>query len=130
LSLRHALSKRNFLLGSKRNFSCGCDRWVTGLDSRPSPAYASAAYLEGPMGGLIYIILVGLVAGWATGKIMKGAGYGVLVDILLGIAGAIFGSWVLRLLGIYTSGGLVPSILVAILGAVLLVVIVRALKKA
>jgi uncharacterized membrane protein YeaQ/YmgE (transglycosylase-associated protein family) len=81
-------------------------------------------------GGLIYIIVVGLIAGWATGKIMKGAGYGVLVDILLGIAGAIFGSWVLRLLGIYTSGGLIPSILVAIVGAVLLVVIVRALKRA
>jgi uncharacterized membrane protein YeaQ/YmgE (transglycosylase-associated protein family) len=81
-------------------------------------------------GGLIYIIVVGLIAGWATGKIMKGAGYGVLVDILLGIAGAIFGSWVLGLLGIYTSGGLIPSILVAILGAVLLVVIVRALKRA
>jgi uncharacterized membrane protein YeaQ/YmgE (transglycosylase-associated protein family) len=78
-------------------------------------------------GGLIYILLVGLVAGWATGKIMKGAGYGVLTDILLGIAGAIF---VLRVLGFYTSGGLLPSILVAILGAVLLVVIVRALKKA
>jgi uncharacterized membrane protein YeaQ/YmgE (transglycosylase-associated protein family) len=82
------------------------------------------------MNGLIYIILVGLVAGWATGKIMKGGGYGVLVDILLGIAGAIFGSWVLGLLGIYSSGGLIPSILVAILGAVLLVVIVRALKRA
>ncbi len=81
-------------------------------------------------GGLIYIILVGLVAGWATGKIMKGGGYGVIVDILLGIAGAIFGSWVLSILGIYTSGGLVPSILVAIVGAVLLVVIVRALKRA
>ena len=81
-------------------------------------------------GGLIYIILVGLIAGWATGKIMKGAGYGVIIDILLGIAGAIFGSWVLRVLGIYTSGGLIPSILVAILGAVLLVVIVRALKRA
>jgi uncharacterized membrane protein YeaQ/YmgE (transglycosylase-associated protein family) len=80
--------------------------------------------------GLIYIIVVGLIAGWAAGKIMKGAGYGVLVDILLGIAGAIFGSWVLRLLGFYTSGGLIPSILVAILGAVLLVVIVRALKRA
>jgi uncharacterized membrane protein YeaQ/YmgE (transglycosylase-associated protein family) len=80
--------------------------------------------------GLIYIIVVGLVAGWATGKIMKGAGYGVLVDILLGIAGAIFGSWILGILGIYTSGGLVPSILVAIVGAVLLVVIVRALKRA
>jgi uncharacterized membrane protein YeaQ/YmgE (transglycosylase-associated protein family) len=81
-------------------------------------------------GGLVYIILVGLIAGWATGKIMKGAGYGVIVDILLGIAGAIFGSWVLGVLGIYTTGGLVPSILVAILGAVLLVVIVRALKRA
>jgi uncharacterized membrane protein YeaQ/YmgE (transglycosylase-associated protein family) len=43
-------------------------------------------------GGMLYlyIILVGLIAGWATGKIMKGSGYGVLVDILLGIAGAIF----------------------------------------
>lgn len=81
-------------------------------------------------GGLLYILLVGLVAGWATGKIMKGGGYGVLTDILLGIAGAILGSWILRMLGFYTSGGLIPSILVAILGAVLLVVIVRALKKA
>jgi uncharacterized membrane protein YeaQ/YmgE (transglycosylase-associated protein family) len=80
--------------------------------------------------GLIYILLVGLVAGWATGKIIKGTGYGVLTDILLGIAGAIFGSWILRVLGFYTSGGLIPSILVAILGAVLLVVIVRALKRA
>ena len=80
--------------------------------------------------GLIYILLVGLVAGWATGKIIKGTGYGVLTDILLGIAGAIFGSWILRVLGFYASGGLIPSILVAILGAVLLVVIVRALKRA
>jgi uncharacterized membrane protein YeaQ/YmgE (transglycosylase-associated protein family) len=83
-------------------------------------------------GGMLYlyITLVGLIAGWATGKIMKGSGYGVLVDILLGIAGAIFGSWILGLLGIYTSGGLVPNILVAILGAVVLVAIVRAVKKA
>jgi uncharacterized membrane protein YeaQ/YmgE (transglycosylase-associated protein family) len=81
-------------------------------------------------GGLIYIILVGLVAGWAAGKIMKGGGYGVIVDILLGIAGAILGNWVLHLLGISTGGGLIASILVAILGAVILVVIVRALKRA
>jgi uncharacterized membrane protein YeaQ/YmgE (transglycosylase-associated protein family) len=79
---------------------------------------------------LLYIIIVGLVAGWATGKIMKGSGYGPLVDILLGIAGAIIGSRVLGLLGIYTSGGLVPTILVAILGAVILVLIVRLIKKA
>ena len=82
------------------------------------------------LGGLVYIIIVGLIAGWATGKIMKGSGYGVLVDIILGIVGGILGSWVLGLLGFATSGGLIANILVAILGAVLLVVIVRALKKA
>ena len=79
---------------------------------------------------LIYILLVGLIAGWATGKIMKGSGYGVAVDILLGIVGAFVGSRVLGLLGIYTSGGLIPSILVAILGAVILVALVRILRRA
>jgi uncharacterized membrane protein YeaQ/YmgE (transglycosylase-associated protein family) len=63
--------------------------------------------------GLLYIVIVGLIAGWATGKIMKGAGYGVLVDILLGIAGAIIGNRILAMLGIFTTGGLIPSILVA-----------------
>src|ERR1700704_5424891 len=106
----------------------GSDHW---LDRPLSPTYASAAYLEGLMfvgGGLIYIIVVGLIAGWAAGKIMKGAGYGVLVDILLGIAGAIFGSWVLRLLSIYTRGGVVPRILVSVLGAVLPGRVLRGVK--
>ena len=79
---------------------------------------------------LIYIVLVGLVAGWATGKIMKGSGYGVLTDILLGIAGGIVGAFILRVLGFYSSGGLISSILVAIVGAVILVAIARKLKKA
>ena len=55
---------------------------------------------------MIYILIVGLIAGWATGKLMKGSGYGVLVDILLGIVGAFVGSRVLGMLGIYTGGGL------------------------
>jgi uncharacterized membrane protein YeaQ/YmgE (transglycosylase-associated protein family) len=79
---------------------------------------------------LLYILLVGLIAGWATGKIMKGSGYGVIVDIVLGIVGAFVGSRVLGLLGIYSGGGLVPTILVAIVGAVLVVALVRLLKKA
>jgi uncharacterized membrane protein YeaQ/YmgE (transglycosylase-associated protein family) len=78
----------------------------------------------------IWMILVGLIAGWATGKIMKGSGYGVLMDIVLGIVGSIIGGWIMSFLGFYTSGGLIPSILVAILGAVVLVAVVRALKKA
>ena len=79
---------------------------------------------------ILYIILVGLIAGWATGKIMKGSGYGVLTDILLGIAGAIIGSRLLGLLGIYSSGGIVPNILIAIVGAVILVALVRRLQRA
>jgi uncharacterized membrane protein YeaQ/YmgE (transglycosylase-associated protein family) len=78
---------------------------------------------------VVYIIVVGLIAGWATGKIMKGSGYGVLTDILLGIAGAIIGSRVLGLLGVYTSGSLIPSILVAIVGAVILVSLVRLVRR-
>jgi uncharacterized membrane protein YeaQ/YmgE (transglycosylase-associated protein family) len=79
---------------------------------------------------LLWVILVGLIAGWATGKIMKGSGYGPLMDIALGIVGGVIGGWIMNLLGFYTSGGLIPSILVAILGAVVLVALVRRLKRA
>jgi len=81
------------------------------------------------MGNLIWWVIVGLIAGWATGKIMKGSGYGALMDIVLGICGAVVGGWVLGLLGI-GGGGLIASILVAILGAVIIVAVVRAIKKA
>ena len=79
---------------------------------------------------LLWVVLVGLIAGWATGKIMKGSGYGPLMDIALGIVGGVIGGWIMNLLGFYTSGGLIPSILVAILGAVVLVALVRMLKRA
>lgn len=79
---------------------------------------------------LIYVIIVGLIAGWATGKIMKGSGYGPLMDIVLGVVGAVIGGWIMSLFGFYSSGGLIPDVLVAILGAVVLVWVVRKLKKA
>ena len=80
--------------------------------------------------GFIYWLLVGLVAGWLAGKVMKGGGYGVLVDILLGIVGGIVGGWVFGALGIWPGGGIIGSILVAFVGAVILVWITRLLKKA
>ena len=85
---------------------------------------------------LLYILLVGLIAGWATGKLMKGSGYGVLTDILLGLVGAFIGSRALGLLGIHSTGGpiggvgLISIVPVAIIGAVALVALVRVLKKA
>ena len=78
---------------------------------------------------LLWIIIVGLIAGWAAGKLMGTGGYGPLMDILLGIAGAIVGGFLLRLLGLYSSGGLVSTIIVAIIGAVFLIWLSRKLKK-
>jgi uncharacterized membrane protein YeaQ/YmgE (transglycosylase-associated protein family) len=78
--------------------------------------------------GFIWWIVVGLVAGWAAGKIMKGGGYGVIADILLGLVGGVVGGWVTGLLGV-GRGGLTSSILVAILGAVILIWITRLIKK-
>jgi uncharacterized membrane protein YeaQ/YmgE (transglycosylase-associated protein family) len=79
---------------------------------------------------LLWWILVGLVAGWAAGKIMKGSGFGALGDIVLGIVGAMLGGWIMRLLGFAGQGGTIYTILVAILGAVIVVWLVRKLKGA
>ncbi len=80
--------------------------------------------------GLIYWIVVGLIAGWLAGKVMKGGGYGVLVDIVLGRLGGIFGGWLFGMLGIWPGGGIIGSIIVAFVGAVILVWITRLLKRA
>lgn len=82
------------------------------------------------MSGLIWWIVVGLIAGWAAGKIMRGGGYGAVMDIILGIVGAIVGGWVFGALGIYPAGGLIGSIVVAIIGAIIVVAISRLLKRA
>jgi uncharacterized membrane protein YeaQ/YmgE (transglycosylase-associated protein family) len=77
---------------------------------------------------LIWWILVGLIAGWAAGKIMKGSGFGTLGDIVLGILGALVGGFLMRLLGFSGQGGTIYTILIAILGAVILVWIMRKIK--
>ncbi len=81
------------------------------------------------MGGLIYWIVVGLIAGWLAGKVMKGRGYGLVVDIVLGILGGIVGGFVFSLLGLH-AGTTLGQIVVAFVGAVILVWIARKLKKA
>ena len=81
------------------------------------------------LSGLIWWVIVGLIAGWAAGQIMKGGGYGVVVDILLGMVGGVVGGWLLGLLGVH-AGGLIGSIIVAIIGAVFLIWLSRLIKKA
>jgi uncharacterized membrane protein YeaQ/YmgE (transglycosylase-associated protein family) len=82
------------------------------------------------MDGLLYWILVGLIAGWLAGVVMKGGGYGIVVDIVLGMLGAIVGGWIFSSLGIGAGAGLIGGIVVAFIGAVVLVAITRALKAA
>jgi uncharacterized membrane protein YeaQ/YmgE (transglycosylase-associated protein family) len=80
--------------------------------------------------GFIAWIVVGLIAGWLAGQLMKGGGYGTIVDIILGILGGVVGGWVFGLLGISAGGGMIGSIIVAFVGAVILVGISRLIKKA
>jgi len=79
--------------------------------------------------GFIEFIVVGLIAGWLAGKVMKGGGYGVLVDIILGILGGVLGGWLFGMLGIWRGGGLIASLIVAFIGAVILVWITRLIKR-
>ena len=79
--------------------------------------------------GFLAWILVGLIAGWLAGKVMRGGGYGPVVDIILGLLGGVVGGWVFGLLGIMPGSGMVPSIVVAFVGAVILVWISHKLKK-
>jgi uncharacterized membrane protein YeaQ/YmgE (transglycosylase-associated protein family) len=90
---------------------------------------AIVRYTEIMITGLIWWIIVGLIAGWAAGKIMKGSGFGPVMDIALGILGAVIGGFLLGLVGIHGSG-LIGSILVAIVGAVFLIWLSHRLKRA
>ena len=79
---------------------------------------------------MIYSIIVGLIAGWLAGQVMKGGGYGVFMDLVLGLLGGIVGGWVFGALGIWPTGGIVGSVVVSFVGAVILVAITRMLKRA
>jgi uncharacterized membrane protein YeaQ/YmgE (transglycosylase-associated protein family) len=75
--------------------------------------------------GVIWWLIVGLIAGWLTGKIMGSPGKGALMDIIIGLIGALAGGFLMRLLGFRGEGGMIYTILVAVLGAVILTWIFR-----
>jgi uncharacterized membrane protein YeaQ/YmgE (transglycosylase-associated protein family) len=79
-------------------------------------------------GGIIAWIIVGLVAGFLAGQVMKGGGYGVIGDIIVGIIGAFIGGLLFSFLMPGSSAGLIGSIVVAFIGAVILIAILRAVS--
>jgi len=82
------------------------------------------------LGGLLWWAVVGLIAGFLAGKVMKGGGFGILMDIVVGIIGAIIGGWVFGRLGGFPFGGMLGTIVVAFAGDVIFLWVVRLVKKA
>jgi uncharacterized membrane protein YeaQ/YmgE (transglycosylase-associated protein family) len=75
-------------------------------------------------------ILVGAIAGWLAGLLVRGFGFGLFGNIVIGILGAVLGGWLLGMVGLGFGGGIFGSILTAFIGAVVLLLIVRVLKRA
>ena len=78
---------------------------------------------------LLIILLVGGIAGWLAGLIMRGTGFGLVADIALGIVGAFIGHWLLPKLGVRVGTGLVAEIIVATLGAIILLAILGLVQR-
>jgi len=78
----------------------------------------------------VWFIIVGLIAGWLAGVIMKGGGYGVVGDIVVGIVGALIGGWLFSTMGVSAGGGLIGAIIVALVGAIVLIFLLRLIKRA
>ena len=80
--------------------------------------------------GIIVWLIIGAIAGWLAGLLVKGGGFGLIGDIVVGIIGAVIGGWLAGVLGISIGSGFIASIITAIIGAVILLVILRAIKRA
>jgi uncharacterized membrane protein YeaQ/YmgE (transglycosylase-associated protein family) len=78
---------------------------------------------------LILFLVIGILAGFLAGKIMKGSGFGLLGDLVVGVVGAFLGGWVFGLLGL-TAYGLIGSLVTAVVGALLLLFLIRMVKSA
>ena len=79
---------------------------------------------------LIIWLIVGAIAGWLAGMVVKGGGYGLIGDIVIGIIGALIAGWLLPQIGFVIGGGIIAAIINAFIGAVILLLILRLIKRA
>jgi uncharacterized membrane protein YeaQ/YmgE (transglycosylase-associated protein family) len=77
---------------------------------------------------LIWFLLIGLIAGWLAGQLMRGGGFGLIGDMIVGVIGAFLGGWLFGLLGI-AAGGLIGSLITAFVGAVVLIFLLRLIRR-
>ena len=77
---------------------------------------------------LLVILIVGIVAGWLAGQIVRGTGFGLIGDLIVGVLGALFGTWLFPQLGIVLGTGLVSAVLNATIGAIILLILLRLVR--
>lgn len=82
------------------------------------------------LNALLVMAIIGGIAGWLASVIMKGAGLGLVGDIILGIVGAVVGGWLFGVLGISTGGGIVGAIIPALVGAIVVLGLLKVIKRA
>jgi uncharacterized membrane protein YeaQ/YmgE (transglycosylase-associated protein family) len=82
-----------------------------------------------PVETLLIWLVVGAVAGWLAGVIVKGGGFGLLGDIVVGIVGAFVGGWLLPKLGVHLGAGIISIIASATIGAVVLLLLIRLIRR-
>jgi uncharacterized membrane protein YeaQ/YmgE (transglycosylase-associated protein family) len=78
---------------------------------------------------LIWTILIGILAGWVAGQIVKGRGMGLGIDLVVGVVGSVLGGWIFAIIGL-AAYGLIARLVMAVVGAVVLLLLVRVLKRA
>lgn len=79
---------------------------------------------------IVWFLIVGLVAGWLAGMLVKGGGFGLVGDLVVGVVGALLGGFLFTQFGVSSGGGLLGSIIVATIGAVVLLFVLRLIKRA
>lgn len=80
--------------------------------------------------GIIAWLIIGAIAGWLAGVLVKGGGFGLIVDIIVGIVGAFIGGWLAGILHISLGGGWISSIITAVIGAMILLFLIRLIRRA
>src|SRR5262249_49189752 len=79
---------------------------------------------------IIIWLIVGAIAGWLAGQVVKGGGFGLGGDIIVGIIGAVIAGWLVRMVGLVIGGGIIAAIINAFIGAVILLLLIRLVKRA
>ena len=78
---------------------------------------------------IIIWLIVGAIAGWLAGMVVRGGGFGLIGDIIVGIIGAVIAGWLLPRIGVIIGGGFIAAVINAFIGAVILLIILRLLRR-